>query len=97
MIHHTVFFKLNFTAGSEDEKEFFRAAEVLPAIPGVLDFRKLKEVSPKNHFDYGFAMKFSGRSEYDQYNTHPEHVEFVSRHWIPSVADFTEIDYEIIA
>lgn len=96
MINHTVFFKLNYPAGSESEKEFFRSAEVLTAIPGVLDFRKLKEISPKNHFDYGFAMKFSGRAEYDQYNTHPQHVQFVSRHWVPSVADFIEIDYEVI-
>jgi hypothetical protein len=51
MIHHTVFFTLNYPSGSASEKSFFKAAEVLPTIPGVLEFKKLKEVSPKNHFD----------------------------------------------
>ena len=96
MIHHTVFFTLNYPSGSASEKSFFKAAEVLPTIPGVLEFKKLKEVSPKNHFDFGFAMKFAGKADYDLYNRHPLHVQFVEQHWMPSVSDFIEIDYEVI-
>lgn len=97
MINHTVFFQLNFPAGSAGEKAFFKAAEVLTTIPGVRDFRKLKEISPKNHFDYGFAMLFESQSEYDQYNRHPLHVQFVEQHWMSSVPDFIEIDYEVMS
>ena len=96
MINHTVFFQLNFPAGSAGEKAFFKAAEVLTTIPGVRDFRKLKEISLKNHFDYGFAMKFAGESVYEQYNKHPLHVQFVEQHWMSSVSDFIEIDYEVM-
>jgi hypothetical protein len=97
MINHTVFFTLNYPAGSDSEKSFFRSAEVLKTIPGVKDFRRLKEISPKNHFDFGFAMQFDGQTDYDQYNRHPLHVQFVEQHWMPSVSDFIEIDYEIMA
>jgi hypothetical protein len=97
MIHHTVFFTLNYPAGSVGEKAFFKAAEVLTTIPGVRDFHLLKEISPKNHFDFGFAMQFKGQTDYDLYNRHPLHVQFVEQHWVPSVSDFIEIDYEIMA
>jgi len=96
MIHHTVFFKLNLPAGSTEEVLFFEASGVLAAIDGVQEFKTLKEISPRNHYEYGFAMKFEGREEYDSYNKHPMHVQFVNQHWMTSVADFIEIDYEVL-
>jgi hypothetical protein len=96
MIHHTVFFKLNFPAGSTEEVLFFEASGALSTIEGVQEFHTLKEISPKNHYEYGFAMKFADNEVYDRYNKHPLHVQFVNHHWITSVADFIEIDYEVL-
>ena len=97
MINHTVFFKLKFVHGSIEEKNFFATAAVLATIPGVQDFKRLREISPKNHFDFGFAMKFADKSDYGQYNRHPLHIQFVNQHWVSDVIDFIEIDYEEMA
>lgn len=94
MITHTVFFKLKHDKGSEQEKDFFNAAQVLAQIPGVLNFETVQQTSSKNNFDYGFTMQFSSQGAYQNYNNNPAHVNFVNQHWTPNVADFLEIDYE---
>jgi hypothetical protein len=38
-------------------------------------------------------MEFDSSADYDNYNSHPLHVEFVQTRWIPEVTDFMEIDY----
>jgi LAS superfamily LD-carboxypeptidase LdcB len=93
MIRHTVVFTLNHAAGSSHEKDFLEAADVLAEIPGVEKFEKLKQVSAKNEYAFGFSMEFKDQVAYSVYNDHPWHVAFVTDRWIPEVAAFMEIDY----
>ena len=92
MIRHTVVFRLHHAAGSEGEKAFFAAAAPLVDIPGVKNFHKFREVSPKNDFAYCFAMDFDTQETYDAYSNHPVHDAFVQKIWLRDVADFLEID-----
>lgn len=93
MITHSVIFSLKHAAGSKGEAEFLNAADVLARIPGVQNFEKLRQVSPKNEYDFGFSMQFADRASYDFYNAHPDHTAFVQGRWIPEVSKFLEIDY----
>lgn len=93
MIRHTVVFSLKHAAGSEGEAAFLRDALVLERIPGVEKFERLKQVSPKADYAYGFSMEFADQAAYDGYNVHPDHVAFVQGRWVPEVAKFQEIDY----
>ena len=93
MIRHTVVFNLKHAQGSAAEKDFMEAADILADIPGVQKFEKLKQVSPKNDYAFGFSMEFANQAAYTIYNEHPWHVAFVQDRWIPEVAKFMEIDY----
>ena len=93
MIRHTVVFKLQHAAGSAAELDFLRAAQRLTDIPVVRNFECLRQVSPKNSYDFGLSMEFASAQDYESYNSHPDHVMFVQTRWIPEVADFMEIDY----
>ncbi|MCH2175155.1 MAG: Dabb family protein [Lentisphaeria bacterium] len=95
MIRHSVVFKLKHKAGSEEEKDFLRAVKKLAAIASVKNFACMKEISPKNDFDFGLTMDFTDQNAYDYYSQHQEHKVFVQNHWIPEVVDFMEIDYLI--
>ncbi len=94
MIRHTVVFRLKHAAGSAAEAAFLLAAMALATIPGVSSFERLRQTSKKNGYDFGFSMEFTSAAEYEAYNTHPAHVDFVQTRWIPEVAEFMEIDYE---
>jgi hypothetical protein len=93
MIRHTVTFELKHARGSLMEKAFLRDAKVLATIPGVEKFEQLKQVSPKNDYDFGFSMEFKDQAAYDAYNTHETHVRFVEDRWKREVERFLEIDY----
>lgn len=93
MIRHTVAFRLRHPAGSEQERDFLRAALALAAIPGVQRFEQLRQTSPKNDFAFGFSMEFADQAAYDGYNEHPAHVAFVAERWAAEVEDFLELDY----
>lgn len=93
VIRHTVAFRLVHPAGSAEEAAFLAAGAALADIPGVQRFERLREVSPKNDFAFGFSMEFADQAAYDGYNTHPVHVAFVSERWQTEVADFLEVDY----
>ena len=93
MIIHSVFFRLNHESDSEGESSFFKKASLLETIPGVTDFKVLKEISPKNPFRFGFSMEFYDQAAYDAYRNHPDHVQFVQQIWLSEVAEFQEIDY----
>ena len=93
MIRHTVVFTLKHAPGSTEEAAFLRDALVLEAIPGVMKFERLRQVSPKADFAFGFSMEFADQAAYQGYNDHPDHVAFVQGRWIPEVARFQEIDY----
>lgn len=92
-IRHTVSFTLRHTRGSAEEADFLAAAAGLGSIPGVEAFEVVREVSPKNGFDFGISMEFADQAAYTGYNEHPEHVGFVDGRWLPEVTDFLEVDY----
>lgn len=94
MIKHSVVFKLKYPQGSKEEAAFFVAAKQLAAIPAVENFECLKQVSKKNGYSFGLSMQFANQQVYDAYNNHPAHLAFIQQHWLPSVTDFMEIDYE---
>ena len=94
MIRHTVTFKLKHESGSIEEKLFLDTAKKLSKLPTVQNFECLKEIGKKNNFDFGISMEFQNLIDYEAYNNHPEHVEFVKNIWIPEVIDFIEIDLE---
>jgi hypothetical protein len=93
MIRHTVVFRLKHPPGSAEEAEFLAAATALAEIPGVQKFERLREVSPKNGYAFGFSMEFADKAAYEGYDRHPDHVAFVAQRWVPEVAEFLEIDY----
>ena len=93
MIRHTVVFTLKHPQGSAAEKKFLEDALVLTEIPTVQRFERLKQVSAKNGFKFGFSMEFANQAAYDTYNDHPLHVAFVRDRWKTEVVDFMEIDY----
>jgi hypothetical protein len=59
-------------------------------------FEILKQISQKNKYAFGLSMEFANQGVYEQYNTHPEHVSFVNKRWLPEVEDFLEIDYQVL-
>ena len=93
MIRHTVVFSLRHPAGSPEEAAFLAAGQALADIPGVEKFERLRQVSGKNGYAFGFSMEFADRAAYAAYDSHPDHVAFVRDRWVPEVADFMEIDY----
>ena len=97
MIRHSVIFNLKHLENSEAEAAFLKAADVLVTIPGVQKFEKLRQVSSKNDYAFGFSMEFDDQAAYDGYNAHPDHTAFVKGWWIPEVTKFLEIDCVALA
>jgi Stress responsive A/B Barrel Domain len=93
MIIHSVIFSLKHAKDSEAEAAFLKAADILAGIPGVEKFEKLRQVSAKNDYAFGFSMQFADQAAYTFYNDHPDHTSFVQGRWIPEVSKFLEIDY----
>ncbi len=93
MIRHTVVFTLKHGEGSEAERDFMAAAEILATIETVQKFEQLRQVSPKCDYAYGFSMEFADQAAYDFYNEHPLHQDFVQNRWMKEVSAFQEIDY----
>jgi hypothetical protein len=52
----------------------------------------MREVSPKNDFDFGLTMEFADRAAYTAHNEHLRHVRFVADRWDAEVTRFLEID-----
>ena len=92
-ICHNAFFKLKDSLSSDDRKLFFEEIYKLANIEGVIDFKVVKETSPKNQFEYGATMQFKDQNAYDSYNSNPLHQKFVQEIWMKMVEDFMEIDY----
>ena len=95
MIRHTVMFTLKHESGSREESAFLRAALVLNTIETVQKFERLRQTSSKCGHHFGFSMEFASQEGYEFYNQHPAHTKFVEEHWVPEVAEFQEIDYEL--
>ncbi|RDB05827.1 Dabb family protein [Runella aurantiaca] len=95
MIRHSVIFKLKDAINADQKQAFFDAVDKLAFIQDVQKFEVLKQISPKNKFEYGISMEFETQEQYDFYSNHPEHVMFVQNYWLKNVDDFLEIDYQI--
>ena len=95
MICHSVVFKLKYPKNSKEEVKFLNAAKDLSSIPGVNNFRCLRQISKKNNFDYGIFMEFNTQEDYEAYNNHSEHISFVQTFWVNYVDDFLELDFEL--
>jgi hypothetical protein len=93
MITHTVFFKLKHSKGSLDEKQFLEKALTLGNIPVVKNLKAVIQISKKNAFEFGLTMDFNTNEDYQTYNNHPQHVDFVNNRWLKEVESFLEIDY----
>ncbi len=93
-ILHSVIFSLKHERGSEAERQFLADGKrILTSIPTVTNFQVYKQVSAKNEFHHGFSMEFANQADYDAYNEHPLHVQFVNERWVTEVENFLEIDY----
>jgi Stress responsive A/B Barrel Domain len=77
MIRHSVILKLKSDINSEDKQTFFDAVDKLAAIPDVKKFEVLKQISPKNKFEYGISMEFDTQEQYDIYSNHTDHQVFI--------------------
>lgn len=93
MIRHSVILKLKADINPADKQAFFTAVDKLAVIPDVQKFEFLKQISPKNKFEYSISMEFDNQEKYDSYSNHPEHVAFIQNFWMKNVEDFLEIDY----
>jgi heme-degrading monooxygenase HmoA len=91
-IRHSVVFSLRHEPGSDEEADFVAAITALEQVPGVEAFELMREVSPKNDYDYGLTMEFADKRAYAEYNEHPQHVAFVADRWDSEVTKFLEID-----
>jgi hypothetical protein len=91
-IRHSVVFSLAHEAGSDAEADFVAAITALEQVPGVEAFELMREVSPKNDYDFGLTMEFADQAAYTAYNEHPQHVSFVADRWDAEVTRFLEID-----
>ncbi|WP_305952185.1 Dabb family protein [Emticicia oligotrophica] len=96
MIRHSVILSLKPQLSSEDKKAFFEAVDKLTDIPNVQKFEVLKQISPKNKFEYGISMEFDTQEQYDFYSNHAQHQTFIQDFWLKSVEDFLEIDYVLL-
>jgi len=93
-IRHMVIFNLKVDKGTDEAERFLADGKaILESISVVNHFEVLYQVSPKNDYDYGFSMEFDNQADYDTYNAHPSHEEFVSERWMKEVERFLEIDF----
>jgi hypothetical protein len=90
-LQHTVAFRLN---DGVDPDWFLEQARTLGELPGVQDFEVLAQISAKSsHFAWALSMWFNSEEEYESYNDHPTHIDFVLNAWLPNVSEFLELDY----
>lgn len=95
-IRHMVIFNLRFEKGSDEAQAFLdEGRRLLTEIEVVGEFEVLEQISPKNDYDYGFSMVFETKDDYETYNAHPNHVDFVERRWMKDVTQFLEIDFAL--
>ncbi|MFC0469810.1 Dabb family protein [Halalkalibacter kiskunsagensis] len=92
-IKHTAFFNLKYPVDSPETERFLQdGKEILSDIPVVNQFEVLRQVSPKSEYDFGFSMEFNSQADYDAYNSHQSHQEFVENRGKVEVVKFQEID-----
>lgn len=96
MIEHTVTFSLKERLSRETISHFFAEVQKLSTIPGVREMQIHRQISEKNPHQYRISMKFSSQEDYDCYNGHKIHKDFVEKYWLTKVADFQEADFVLL-
>lgn len=93
MMIHMVTFTLHAGKDNEQAEAFLKdSRQLLIEIPGVENFKVLRQVSVKNDHDYGFSMEFADRAAFEAYNVHPIHARYVAEVWESQVSSFQETD-----
>lgn len=93
MIQHTVAFRFR---DDVDIGMFWLRVDDLASIVGVEQFTVMRQVGSTNDSTDALSMHFASDSEYEAYDSHPVHRAFVADVWLPSVADFIELDYVVV-
>lgn len=95
-IRHVVQFSLKHAPDSAEAEAFLEEGRrTLSSIPVVKYFEVLRQISSKNKFDYAFSMEFLKQEDYEAYDRHPAHVQFVDEYWKREVAEFLETDLQL--
>ena len=96
-IRHMVIFNLKHSKDSPEEKIFLQDAEkILTSIPVVKNFKMEQQISSKSDYDFGLYMEFDSDQDYEIYDTHPTHIEFVEQRWRKEVENRLVIDFKAI-
>lgn len=91
---HTVMFDLKAAPDSPEVVAFLsEGSRALTSVPGVMDFRAVRQCSPKCDFQYAFLMNFVSIEAFKAYCVHPDHNRFVEDYWKKEVTRFLEADY----
>lgn len=91
---HTVLFDLKTSPDSPEAKSFLaEGTRALTSVPGVMNFRAVRQCSPKSDFQYAFLMNFPSKEAFKVYCEHPTHNRFVDDYWKKQVTRFFEADY----
>lgn len=93
MLIHSVSFSLKEGFSKQEKMDFFLAALRLQEISHVEHFACLKQVSTKNPYDFAISMEFESEEFYQQYNNHPEHLQFMQHYWLKFIREFQEADF----
>jgi hypothetical protein len=94
-ITHMVVFNLKSEeeGGAGPDAFFAKAEELLWPIPHATNITRSRQTNAMCPYEYGFSFDFDSQSDYDAYNTYPDHLKFVEEWWKTQVSGFMEIDF----
>lgn len=93
-IKHMVIFNLIHQKDSPEAVKFLTDGQaLLTSIATVKNFEVFHQISSKNDYNFGFSMIFDNNEDYETYNNHPVHIDFVENRWKKEVSQFMEIDF----
>jgi len=98
MITHVVVFWTDKPHGENRDAVLRGARELLPKVPGVLNFQCGTPVPSRrgavdDSFAVAIAMQFETQEAADAYQAHPLHQEFVDKYFKPNVTRFVVYDF----
>lgn len=96
MIRHMVVFNLKTVeeGGAGADAFFAKAEELLWPIPHAANVARYRQTNAMCPYEYGFSFDFVAQSDYDAYNSYPDHIRFVEEWWKTQVTDFMEVDFD---
>ncbi len=95
-IRHAGLFNFKNNVTNQEKDDFFVALKALSNIPGVQELEISRQISPKNNFQFAFSMCFDSNELMTAYASNPKHDDFVQHFWLTFVADFMEVDTQIM-